>query len=270
MSDSLDEALEDLKCRELLLSKRVLQNDESASLDAQLQELAQREAALLKPEYDQSALMADTLGANTEQYRFKEQRHEHESALLDAELAELARREQQLLELDKQEAQCSLPEAHEIMPDLFVGSKEAALEVSGSNTLRISHVLNVDGDISATLQALQDAGSDVRSCSKDGITTQVVPLDDSGQTVLTEDLLLQCFKFIRAGRSTGGRVLVHCALGVNRSVTVAAAFLMWDQGMSADAALELIREAHPCANPVQLYRDQLRSLEASCLVSTDA
>ena len=55
-------------------------------------------------------------------------------------------------------------------------------------------------------------------------------------------------------------MLVHCRLGVNRSVTVVAAFLMHRYGFGADEALQLLRERRPCAQPNELYCQQLRVL----------
>ncbi len=47
----------------------------------------------------------------------------------------------------------------------------------------------------------------------------------------------------------GQRVLVHCAAGLNRSVTVCCAALMLLEGISAKDALKRVREHHPWARP---------------------
>ena len=47
----------------------------------------------------------------------------------------------------------------------------------------------------------------------------------------------------------GQRVLVHCSAGFNRSVTVCCATLILLEGISAEAALERVRERHPWARP---------------------
>lgn len=44
-------------------------------------------------------------------------------------------------------------------------------------------------------------------------------------------------------------VLVHCAAGMNRSSTICCAALMLLEGLSAEAALERVREHHPWARP---------------------
>jgi protein-tyrosine phosphatase len=47
----------------------------------------------------------------------------------------------------------------------------------------------------------------------------------------------------------GRRVLVHCSAGMNRSGTVCCAVLTLLEGISAEDALERVREHHPWARP---------------------
>jgi len=47
----------------------------------------------------------------------------------------------------------------------------------------------------------------------------------------------------------GERVLVHCQAGFNRSVSVTCAVLILLEGLSAESALERVREHHPWARP---------------------
>ena len=50
----------------------------------------------------------------------------------------------------------------------------------------------------------------------------------------------------------GGKVYVHCAAGVHRSVAMAAAILI-AQGYTADAAMRLIKARRPLADPYKWY-----------------
>jgi hypothetical protein len=45
------------------------------------------------------------------------------------------------------------------------------------------------------------------------------------------------------------RILVHCAAGMNRSSTICCATLILLEGLSAEQALERVREHHPWARP---------------------
>jgi hypothetical protein len=56
-------------------------------------------------------------------------------------------------------------------------------------------------------------------------------------------------------------VLVHCVAGMNRSATVCCAILMLLEGLTAEAALERVRQHHPWARPDSHHWLALRWLE---------
>jgi hypothetical protein len=58
----------------------------------------------------------------------------------------------------------------------------------------------------------------------------------------------------------GQRLLVHCAAGMNRSATVCCAALILLEGLSAEAALDRVREHHPWARPDSYHWLTLRWL----------
>jgi len=58
----------------------------------------------------------------------------------------------------------------------------------------------------------------------------------------------------------GQRVLVHCAAGMNRSSTICCAVLILLEGLSAEQALERVREHHPWARPDSQHWLKLRWL----------
>jgi hypothetical protein len=58
----------------------------------------------------------------------------------------------------------------------------------------------------------------------------------------------------------GERVLVHCSAGMNRSSSLCCAVLILLEGLSAEAALERVREHHPWARPDPRYWLKLRWL----------
>src|SRR5262249_38412582 len=61
--------------------------------------------------------------------------------------------------------------------------------------------------------------------------------------------LLEEAEWVAGALRAGRRVLVHCAAGINRSSTVCCAALMLLEGLSAERALERVRERHPVADP---------------------
>lgn len=54
-----------------------------------------------------------------------------------------------------------------------------------------------------------------------------------------------------------GRVLVHCALGISRSVTIAAAYIMWKWGICASRALQHMQKKRSMSSPNESFIDQL-------------
>ena len=56
------------------------------------------------------------------------------------------------------------------------------------------------------------------------------------------------------------RVLVHCVAGMNRSSTICCAVLILLEGLTAEQALERVREHHPWARPDSRHWLKLRWL----------
>eukprot|EP00035_Acanthoeca_spectabilis_P016290 m.329498 g.329498 ORF g.329498 m.329498 type:complete len:199 (+) comp16509_c1_seq5:1736-2332(+) len=94
------------------------------------------------------------------------------------------------------------------------------------------------------------------------------PMDDFGGTDLTAELLTRCFDAIDVGlQSACHRTLVHCTLGVNRSVTIVAAYLICRRGHTPESALAQIVRIRPRADPVQAYCAALQALPPAAVLS---
>ena len=64
-------------------------------------------------------------------------------------------------------------------------------------------------------------------------------------------------RWIDTASKIGGVVLVHCAAGCSRSVTVCCAYLMHRHGLNAQRALDLVRKQRPVARPNSAFIEQL-------------
>ncbi len=84
-------------------------------------------------------------------------------------------------------------------------------------------------------------------------------IDDDAPTV---DHLNQGIAFIRQVTAEGGRVYIHCAGGVGRAPTMAAAYFI-SQGFSLEQAIELIKKSRPFIKIMPPQMAQLRQFEAS-------
>jgi hypothetical protein len=83
-------------------------------------------------------------------------------------------------------------------------------------------------------------------------------IDDDAPTI---EHLNAGVEFIRDVIDDGGKVYIHCAGGVGRAPTQAAAYLI-AQGHTLDEALALIRETRPFINVMPPQMEQLRHFEA--------
>ena len=63
--------------------------------------------------------------------------------------------------------------------------------------------------------------------------------------------------------NAGQRVLVHCVAGMNRSPTICCAALILQEKLTAEQALERVRERHPWARPDSLHWLKLRWLASA-------
>ncbi|MBE0698957.1 MAG: dual specificity protein phosphatase family protein [Anaerolineaceae bacterium] len=85
--------------------------------------------------------------------------------------------------------------------------------------------------------------------------TEVLPPSDrwakkgeGRQGMTVEEIIIEAgwvIERLRAGQS----VLVHCGAGINRSATIVCAVLILLEGLSAENALQRVREKHPWAYP---------------------
>jgi len=75
----------------------------------------------------------------------------------------------------------------------------------------------------------------------------------------------RAFEYLLSVKKAGGRVLVHCMAGQNRSVTVVAAFLMSYENLTLKEAMNQIRCTRKGACPFRDNREELVRYETSLL-----
>lgn len=76
----------------------------------------------------------------------------------------------------------------------------------------------------------------------------------------------RCRSFLQeALKCDSSRVLVHCALGVNRSATIVIAWLMETQDLPAQRATQIVKSRRYIINPIYSYRSQLEKFQISNL-----
>lgn len=141
-------------------------------------------------------------------------------------------------------------DADEVSDRLFVGAMDAAQQADVIKGLGVSHIVRVLARDSPT------TGLQI-----DRLHYLVLRLDDRPEEDISS-LFGRCSRFIsKALLNPRSRVLVHCFMGVSRSVTLACAFLMKMHGCSAHHALEQIKRTRLEANPNPGFMQQLEEYE---------
>ena len=141
----------------------------------------------------------------------------------------------------------------EVYPRLYVGDLAAAEDPATLAALGITHVVSVLPDpihLPPPNKLLYLRGAPLEH--------HLVPVHDHP----FEDLfrhLAYTTQWIESALSADprARVLVHCAQGVSRSATVAAAFLIEHEHVHPEEAIARVRARRPCAEPNTGFIGQL-------------
>lgn len=70
-------------------------------------------------------------------------------------------------------------------------------------------------------------------------------------------------------RNSGGKILVHCALGISRSPIVVIAFVMKRLGMKFEEAYEFVKKKRSIIRPNDGFCQQVRQMEESLMNNTE-
>ena len=71
----------------------------------------------------------------------------------------------------------------------------------------------------------------------------------------------EAFRFIEDATSRGGRVLVHCAMGISRSATIVIAYLMYKYRVPLSTAFDFVKSRRPEINPNPGFMNTLQQFE---------
>ncbi|KAF8787576.1 dual specificity protein phosphatase 3-like isoform X1 [Argiope bruennichi] len=146
----------------------------------------------------------------------------------------------------------------EVYPNIFVGDEGSARKKDFLQAVGITHVLNTAegsnfGQVNTGTNFYADAGIKYLGFDLiDAPRTRIIDYFDEG------------VNFIDDGVSSGGKVLVHCLMGLSRSATFVAAYLMIKKNMKAKEALRTIRKQRE-VRPNDGFLVQLLQLEAKGL-----
>eukprot|EP00092_Neocalanus_flemingeri_P019020 GFUD01020608.1.p1 GENE.GFUD01020608.1~~GFUD01020608.1.p1 ORF type:complete len:614 (+),score=162.31 GFUD01020608.1:132-1973(+) len=136
--------------------------------------------------------------------------------------------------------------ASKIFDCMFLGSEWNASNLEELNANGITHILNVTREI-------------------DNFFPAVFKYMNIREYDVEETDLLQywdeTYSFVCDCMQLGGRVLVHCKMGISRSASTVCAFAMKHFGWSLEQALQHTKENRPIINPNKGFRHQLAVYE---------
>ncbi|KAI0810967.1 protein-tyrosine phosphatase-like protein, partial [Irpex lacteus] len=136
-----------------------------------------------------------------------------------------------------------------IVPRLYLSNYTTATDNAELERLGITHMISVMDFTPA-------------NCPVHIKRLHVVLQDTSTANILRH--LEQTTEFITAAlqENETNKVLVHCLMGISRSATVVCAYLIAAHNMTADEALDLVREKRTIACPNLGFRLQLETYES--------
>jgi protein-tyrosine phosphatase len=131
---------------------------------------------------------------------------------------------------------------HEITENVYLGDFRAADDMTYLKHHGITHIIN--------------CAEGIPEVYPESFKYLSLELKDIESQDLTEAITIS-LDFIK----DGGRVFIHCKMGVSRSASIVIAYLMKERGMSYNEALSFVATKRACVVPNRGFEAQLRKLE---------
>jgi len=145
-----------------------------------------------------------------------------------------------------------LPNAHEIVPGIWLGNGRAALDDKWLKQKNITVVFNATKDIAFS----------------PSIKNQYrIPVDDNLQPEEIRNMTLwsheAVYKILKE-HNEGNRILVHCAAGMQRSATLVGMYLIATRGMTWQQAIAYTQGIRPIAfTPGANFKNSIMEFDRS-------
>ncbi|KAM6916170.1 dual specificity protein phosphatase 13B-like [Xenentodon cancila] len=151
---------------------------------------------------------------------------------------------------------------NQVWPNLYIGNEVAARDKGILHGLGITHIVNAaHGPVNPAHGLCFFVNTGPRFYRDMSVDYYGVEADDAVDFLLSP-FFYSTARYIRAALSMGGRVFVHCLMGVSRSATLVLAFLMIVEGLTLHEAVAAVR-VHRDICPNSGFLQQLRSLDMS-------
>ena len=128
------------------------------------------------------------------------------------------------------------PLAHEIEPNIYLGSWESAMSIEFLEKHNIQHILNCSDNLPFPKVS--------------GIRKARLAIHDDLSLFSTrsfQNQIPEAVYFIQQAVQQNQAILIHCRCGMQRSASVLAAYLIWRDGVDVDLAIHHISERRKIA-----------------------
>lgn len=146
----------------------------------------------------------------------------------------------------------NVPDANEIIPGIWLGNRNAALNAKWLKEKGITVVFNATKDIPFTPTIEKQYR---------------IPVDDNLQPEEIRNMTLWCHEAVykvMKEHNAGKPTLVHCMAGMQRSAAIVAMLLIAKRGYTAEQAITFIQGIRPIAfRPGVNFRDSIVAFERS-------
>ena len=137
-----------------------------------------------------------------------------------------------------------------LKPFLYLGSAYGMRNPSLLEYLGVTHVLNMAMELPMSFELINNPRIKLRH----------ILADDSEKYNIRFDFE-QAFEFIDEAHMQGGKVLVHCMMGISRSATIVIAYIMSRYRLSFNSAYNLVKSLRPEIHPNRYFVNILKQYE---------
>jgi predicted protein tyrosine phosphatase len=145
-----------------------------------------------------------------------------------------------------------IPDAHEIVPGIWLGNKRASENEKWLREKNITVVFNATKYIPFSMSIKKQYR---------------IPVDDNLQPVEIRNMTLWSHEAVyklMMEHNKGQNILVHCAAGMQRSAAIVGMYMIATRGMSWEQAINYIQGIRPIAfRPGANFRDSLIEFDRS-------
>lgn len=131
-------------------------------------------------------------------------------------------------------------DVHQIVDNIFLGSKSAAMNINWLKMNKITHVLDIGS--SFPIQYYENVYNTLK--------IQRTYMFISDQTdVSIKSVFSLCHNIIDSCINSDGNILIHCEMGISRSATIVISYLMYKKQMTMDEAIAFIKSKRSIIKP---------------------